>query len=244
MGAASRRNRLANVGLVLLAVVAIGLSVVAVVQHRGATPTSAAPQPSTTVPAPVETTPVEPGTNATTDPAGTTPDGPAVVVIGDGASVGDSWVTQAAAGLGWGDVTNLSTDGRGFVASPTDCGFEPCANFIGSIDAIVEASPDVVVTFGGTVDGDYSLEGPAADYFEALRAALPEAEIVAIAPIATDAEAPYWLTLHKRTITFGVESVDGRIVDVGQPALGNGDTITPDAYAEIARVVVEQLAQA
>ncbi|MBB1512574.1 SGNH/GDSL hydrolase family protein [Tessaracoccus sp. MC1627] len=170
--------------------------------------------------------------------------GPTVVVVGDSFSLGepsDTWVGTAAEELGWGLVTNLSSPGRGYITAPRSCDFAPCDTFIGTISAIAEAQPDIVVTFGGTADGDYSLADPAAEYFEALRAALPQAELVAISPITTEDPAPFFLTLHNDTIRDGVEAVDGTFVDVGQPGVGDGETLSGDAQAEIAQQVVDQL---
>ncbi|MHA6512276.1 hypothetical protein [Tessaracoccus sp. Z1128] len=107
--------------------------------------------------------------------------------------------------------------------------------------AIAEAEPDVVVTFGGTSDGDYSLADPATKYFDALRQALPDAELVAISPVTTEGSVPYFLTLHGRTIRAAVEAVDGTFVNVGQPGAGDGETLSGEAQAEIAQKVVDQL---
>ena len=113
--------------------------------------------------------------------------------------------------------------------------------FVGTVSTIAEAEPDVVVTFGGNADGDYSLADAAGEYFAALRQALPEAAIVALSPVTTEDPAPYFLTLHSRTIRAGVEAVDGTFVDVGQPGVGDGETLSGEAQAEIAQQVIDQL---
>ena len=99
----------------------------------------------------------------------------------------------------------------------------------------------MVVTFGGTADGDFSLEQPAATYYRELRSALPDADIVAISPITTDAKAPYWLTLHAKSIRTGVTAVGGTFVDIGQPALGGSEPLSAQAHAAIARQVIDRL---
>lgn len=167
-----------------------------------------------------------------------------MVVIGDSFSVGEpseTWVGTAAEELGWGRVINLSSPGRGYLTAPRSCDFEPCAEFAGSLGLIAEREPDIVVTFGGTADGDYSLADAAAEYFNELRKALPEAELVAISPITTDESAPYFLTLHGRTIRAGTEAVDGTFVDLGQPGLGDGDELSAEAHTEIAAQIVARL---
>lgn len=166
------------------------------------------------------------------------------MVIGDSYSVGapeETWVGTAAQALAWGEVVNLSSPGRGYVANPRSCDFEPCGTFEASIPAILEAQPTIVITFGGTADGDYGLAEATSSYYEALREALPEAELIAISPVTTEDTADYWLTLHNRTITAGVEAVDGTFIDVGQPGLGDGDELSPEAQAAIAEAITGEL---
>lgn len=247
-------TRLSLIALLVLAVLAAALSAAAILSNRSVPAEPAAPPP-TTSDVPADPTTDSNGTTppASTDPASTEPtDAPStpvggagvVVVIGDSYSLGDpasTWVGTAATALGWSDIVNLSSPGRGYVAMPRSCDFDPCAPFQGSIPAIVEAAPDVVVTFGGTADGDYGLSEAATAYFEALREALPDAELVAIAPVTTEDTAEYWLTMHAQSIGAAVEAVDGTMVDAGQPGVGDGDSLSADAQAEIAAAVVEEL---
>ncbi|WP_176761804.1 SGNH/GDSL hydrolase family protein [Tessaracoccus oleiagri] len=163
-------------------------------------------------------------------------------MIGDSFSLGEeAWVSTAAEELGWGDVVNLASPGRGYLSAPRSCDFEPCSRFGGSVDLIAQAQPELVVTFGGTADGDYALDDAPSDYFAALREALPDAELVAINPVTGDSPAPYWLTLHAKNIRAAVEAVDGTFINVGQPGAGDGDTLTAETQDEIARAVVEAL---
>ena len=249
-------TRLSIVGLVVLALVALGLSIVALRQpgRVTATPAQTPPQPSAagepsaspsgdSTPAQAPTpSPSAASTSPTPSPTPTKK--LTVVIVGDTFSVGapaDTWVGPAAGKLGWTNVVNLSSPGRGFIADPRSCEFTPCANFVGPVPLVKQAQPDVVITFGGTADGDFSLKGPAATYFKALRAAVPDAKLVALSPVTTDGQAPYWLTLHSQTIRAGVQGVGGTFVDVGQPGLGNAGTLSAEAHAAIAQRVVEQL---
>ncbi len=250
------RTRLSVVGLVLLGLLAAVLSVAALLQNRGSVVAEPAPTvssgPTTPVlesgspaPQPSVSPTVEPSPSVTaSEPARVLP---RVVVIGDSHSVGDpasTWVGSASQRLGWGEVVNLSSPGRGYVTTPRSCDFTPCVNFERSIPLIVQAKPDIVVTFGGTADGDYNLKEPAASYFKALRKALPDAQIVAISPVTSGDTAQYWLTLHKRNIAAAVEAVGGKLVDVGQPGVGDGKKLSAKAQAEIADQVVAQLGAA
>lgn len=255
MRASRDSSRLSVIALAALAVVAVALSAAAVLSSRSVTAEPAATTPSDTTQTAPQTSgePADPSAPATTEPGTTepvqetsTPAGGAgvVVVIGDSYSVGDpasTWVGAAAAELGWGEVVNLASPGRGYVATPRSCDFDPCAPFPGSVPAIVEAGPDVVVTVGGTADGDYGLAEPAEAYFAALREALPDAQLVAIAPVTTEDTAEYWLTMHAQTIGAAVEAVGGTMVDAGQPGIGDGDSLSAEAQAEIAAAVVAEL---
>lgn len=156
--------------------------------------------------------------------------------MGDG-----TWVTAAAQQLGWGKVVNLSSAGRGYLAVPGTCDFTPCTRFVGTIPVAVKSQPDLVITFGGVADGDFSITAPAANYYRALRTALPRAKIVAISPVTNETTAPFWITLHSRSIRDGVEAVGGTFVDVGQPGLGNGRALSAQAQAAIAAQVVKRL---
>lgn len=263
-------TRLGIVGLILLVVITVAISGAALVRHRPVTATPANPASSagngvtsaaptnamSTVPASSAVAPAPSGSAASSSASGSasssasgsaaasnTPTGNlTVVILGDVNSIGDStWVSAAAQELGWGNVVNLSSAGRGYLAVPGQCDFAPCTRFIGTIPVVVKSQPDVVVTFGGVADGDFSITAPAANYYRALRTALPNAKIVAISPVTTESTAPFWLTLHSRSIRDGVEAVGGTFVDVGQPGLSNGKTLSAQAQAAIAAQVIQRL---
>jgi len=243
---------LSTLGLVLLAIVTVLLSGAAIVRTPGDAAKPEGPahteirsqltEGRTTPPS----TPVS-GSTRTGTPEATPSDAPTVLVIGDSYSVGDpsaTWIGAVAEALGWGQVTNVSSPGRGFVTAPDACEFTPCATFIGSIGLIAENAPDIVVTFGGEADGDYSLAGPADEYFQALRQVLPSAEFLAISPVTGGDSAPIWLSMHRETIAAAVEGVDGQFVDVGQPGIDDGDSLSASAHAEIAQRVIAHVDEA
>lgn len=233
-------------GLVLLGLLAAGSAGAAMLRYRDASaepalpPTSSTPvavpsaTPSVTASAPVAVGPTQPAIPAVAT----------VVVIGDSHSVGEpseNWVGPVTAGLGWGEVTNLSSPGRGFVQPPRNCSFDVCATLQGSVPLIAGYAPDVVVTFAGAADGDQSLEAAAEQYFADLREALPDATLVAVLPVTGKDEVPDWLTRNRLAITAAVEGVGGRVVDVGQPGLGDGNTLSAETQAQIAGGIVERL---
>lgn len=244
------RNRLATIGLIVLGLVAATLSAIALLWHRTpATVTGVASTVQTTSHAPTTSqhpaATGEPASSSVLDQPPTTPATQiSVVVMGDSHSVGDpsvTWVGAASAQLGWGPVVNLSAPGRGFLTNPSSCDGSPCAPFGGTVTAIAQAHPDVVVTFGGAADGDFPIGDQSRQYFADLRAALPQAKLVALSPVTTEVAAPYWLTMHAQSIREAVEAVGGTFIDVGQPGLGNGEQLSAQAQAEIAQHVVAQL---
>lgn len=251
-------NKLAVIGLIVLGLLAAGLSVAALLANRAprvaVAPTLSSPATPDASPAANPTNTSSPGNTMATTPAPEptpTPEPPpppapqiSVTIVGDSHSVGDpatTWVGPASQGLGWTKVVNLSAPGRGFLATPRSCEGSPCTPFGGTVAATAQEHPDIVVTFGGVADGDASITQAAADYYKALRAALPDAKLVAISPVTTDATAPYWLTMHTDSIRTAVQAVGGTFVDVGQPGLGNGEKLSADAQAAIARGVIGAL---
>ena len=220
---------------ILLGLIAIALSVAAVVQYRGEPTGEPLPAVPASVPGPTTGAP-SPGPSASPAASGS---------ASGSASVGDpaaTWIGPTADALGWGEVVNLSAAGRGYLKQPRSCAVERCENeFALSIPEVKRLSPQVVVTFGGAVDGDYNIRDAAGSYYRALRAAAPNATIVALSPVTGQDTAPFWLTLHGRAISAEATAAGGTMVDLGQPGLGDGGTLSPDAQREISRLVVEKL---
>lgn len=244
-------TKLGTAGLIVLGLIAIALSAAALLQHRGGVAEPApAESPSATLSpdAPDTETASEPPSEPSASPDGTPNPAPGeagltVVVIGDTFSIpqaSEIWVDEVVSALGW-EVINLSAAGRGYLASPRECELEVCANFGGSISLITESDPDIVVTFGGTADGDNALVDSATRYFETVRDELPDAHLVAISPITTDDAPPYYLRMHSDTISEAVTAVDGVFIDVGQPGVGDGETLSAAAHSEIAELVIEEM---
>ncbi|MGO1383676.1 MAG: hypothetical protein ACTHU1_02640 [Arachnia sp.] len=106
---------------------------------------------------------------------------------------------------------------------------------------MVAEDPDVVVTFGGIADGDQDLSDAAGQYFAALRAALPDAELIAISPVTSEEPAPYFLNLHDQTIRAAVEAVGGTFIDVERPGVGDGEQLSAESQGEIADAIIAAL---
>lgn len=240
------------VGLIALAGIAGGLSAAALLQNRTAVPAPADPAALVTAQAEVSTaaprvtkSAAAPSVTPTAAPSpSATKALKTVVVIGDSFSLGDEdelWIGTAGSELGWGEVTNLSSPGRGYVRTPRSCDLSVCDNFGGSISLIAESEPDVVVTFGGIADRYSDLSAPATEYFAALREALPDAELVALSPITGDSTVSTRFEEQAAVIKAAVEDVDGHFVDLGQPGVGDGDQLKRSTQREIGDLVVAAL---
>ncbi len=252
MSSRSTYNLLSAVGLVVLTVAAAGLSVAALTQERGVESAEAQTSPPvlatlTTSPSPVKSatqSELSPSPESTVGDINPPASGKTVAIVGDGYSAQDApnaWMESVSAELGWSSVTNLSAQGRGYIQEPSFCNVSTCANFEGTIPAVVEQDPDVVVTFGGTADGDQDLSDAAGAYFTALRAALPDAELIAVSPVTSEDEAPYFLRLHDQTIRAGVEAVGGTFIDVGRPGIGDGEDLSASSQQEVAQAIIDEL---
>lgn len=249
----TRRPRFDIIGLIVLGLLAVTVSGLALMRDRSLSTVTGVPElPKTSeaqAPTAEETEAArsdEPEADqpSSQPPAATGPQ--RVVIIGDSYSIGDpttTWAGPATQRLGWANVTNLSAPGRGFIAQPRDCDPNvPCTPFGGAIEAIAAEKPNLVITFGGVADGDVSISAPSADYFTALRAALPDAKLVTLSTITTDPQVPYWVTLHGRSLREATESVGGVYIDLGQLGVGDGATLSPETQAAIAQSVADQLA--
>jgi len=254
-----RTRRGVDVGTVLLGLLACGtlvLSVAALRSHTGAPVSAAEPiayPSSSTTSTTATSSPDAAGSGSPSASASavavstsTSPSAGTVVVLGDGNSTGDTsttWIGTAAQQLGWSDVVNLSAGGRGYVKPPRSCSStsSPCANFEGSISTVVKAHPDVVVTFGGTADGDYDLTPLATKYFADLRRALPNATLVAVSPVTTESTVPYYLTLNTRAISTAAKKSGAIFINIGQPGRGDGANLSAKAQAAIADKIVAGL---
>lgn len=221
-------------GLALLAILATGLSIAALLQGRPvarAVPASTASNQSTQSPV---TTPTS------TESPSATPSGnlTRVVIVGDASSLASNgWAERAARTLNW-DVTNLSAAGMGFTKTNLCPG--GCPTFKSVVPAVADAEPDIVVVFGGMADVDIPIGTPSRDFFKALRKALPKAAVVALAPVETKQGQLGWIRLHRTDVKEAVTAIDGRSVDVGNPAFRSG-ALTANGQEQVAKRVIAAL---
>lgn len=237
-----QRRATQYVSLILLALLAAGLSITALLQGRPtadtrAVPTSASWHPPTptlspsATPLPTERLPSATPSAALTD----------VVIVGDATSLSgahSSWVERTARALKW-QVTNLSAPGMGFTKVASQCA-DRCTTFKGVIPAVADAKPDVVVVFGSMADGDYPIRPESREFFTALRKALPKTTIVALSPVMTKQGQLGWIRLHRNNIKAAVAAVDGRFIDVGQPVFRSG-ALSAKGQEQVSKRVVSAL---
>jgi lysophospholipase L1-like esterase len=162
-------------------------------------------------------------------------DGPVAVFIGDSYTQGHSasepgrrWTSVLSAAQGWQEV-NLGRGGTGYVMTgTTGCGLEFCDRYGGMIDDAVAADPDIVVVAGGQNDrrARAAEVGRAVDGFYAdLRAALPDAAIVAVGPTSPWGPTPFLDGLDAR-VASAAATADAHFVELYAP-----DVIEPSFVA-------------
>ena len=245
-----QRRSAQYVGLILLALLAVGLSLAAVLQSRPAAPARAVPAPTntlTSLPTPTSSTTPTPTPTPTDSPTNVSPSATpstkltSVAIVGDATSLAkgpDGWVELTARALDW-QITNLSAPGMGFTKVASRCA-NRCTTFKGVIPAVAAAKPDVVVVFGGMADGDYPIGPESREFFTALRKALPKTTIVALSPVMTKQGQLGWIRLHRNNIKAAVAAVDGRFIDIGQPAFRSG-ALSTKGQEQVARRLVSAL---
>jgi lysophospholipase L1-like esterase len=155
---------------------------------------------------------------------------------GAGAAAGRGWVQVLADEKGW-KVTNLGRGGTGYatrVESPIAheaCGADVCPAYGEMISEAVKTNPDVVVVAGGRNDGAVlhpELTTAVTSFYKALRAAAPNARIIALSPVwAAESPQPD-PEAFKAHVKGAAIAVRAEFVDLGEPLAGHPELITQD----------------
>lgn len=164
-------------------------------------------------------------------------DAPVAVFIGDSYTVGagseiagSGFPAILGEARGW-QVVNLAVSGTGYVRAHA-AGYCPeggCPAYAGVIDDAVAADPDVVVVSGGRNDlGLEDIDAAVADFFQQLRAALPEPRIVVTSPLWDDSATPPELVAMRETVARESQRVGAELVDLGDLFAGRPELIAPD----------------
>lgn len=233
-------KRAADVALAVLGVLVI-IAAVYVSTHNG--PSDAAEaggSVNTYVPAKVAPPPssspavTKLSSSASSGTASSSSAGPGEKVV---AFLGDEWTAGAGSSakadrfasllstrLGF-TQRNFGTDGAGYSSGPH--------GYDSEVAKVVAAHPDVVVVSGGRNDLSpaHDLTATAADVqrvFADLRAGLPKAQLIAVAPFWGDSDLPQALVTLGSEVHEAVTAVHGTYLDIEDPIHGHPDYMADD----------------
>jgi len=160
-----------------------------------------------------------------------------VVFMGDSYTAGSGttsqsmrWTTRLSGAEGWAEV-NLGRGGSGYLITNTTSEGVVRPNYQTMIAEAVKAKPDVVFVTGGGNDLGLPVTDvlPAVEkFYPALRAALPNAVIVAVNPLWGPTPQPRDLPALTTTVKAAVTGVAGTYLDIGQPLKGRPDLVIED----------------
>ena len=213
------KERLGNIGLALLAVVAVLTVWIALDKQNRST---FAPLAADSV------TARTPSASAK----------PRAVFIGDSYTAGvggegTKWTTLVSEEYGWEEV-NLGHGGTGYVTSLTGaaaqkaCFKATCPAYGDLVTDAVDAKPAVVVISGGRNDGNKDISEAAEELFTDLRTQLPNAQIYVVTPIWDDDYAPPAIFTKSNAVVTAAETSGITAVNIGHPLTGKADLISKD----------------
>lgn len=154
------------------------------------------------------------------------------------------WTTQVADALNL-DAQVVAEDNAGYAAPGIDN-----TSYLGLIQKVVAAQPDLIVVSGGRNDAEQSpaaLNSAAGKLFQKLHARLPQARIIAIAPFWGDSPHPQKLQKVDTAVKNAVKDVRGSYLNVKDPLVGHPGWMANDAdpndqgYAKIAAAITGAL---
>lgn len=246
-------------GLLLLLAVGVLAGAVYVIGHHDVVP-DAGQTPGYSASAPGSVAPVESASLPSSGSASQPSSGPAQTVIpapiktvflGDDYTLGigasssaKSWTALVSSSLRL-DATVLGDEGGGYARASRDG--KTYADFV---DEVVAANPELIVVSGGrndVVDSAQTLNGAARALFAELHARLPDATLVAIAPLWGDSSRPAKLTPVTNAVKIGVADAKGSYLGIDDPLYRHPNWMTDDArpnddgYAAIASAVTSAL---
>lgn len=233
------KERLWNIGLGLLAVVAVLTVWIALDKQNRST---FAPLAADSV-------------TARTPSASTKP---RAVFIGDSYAAGvggegTKWTTLVSEKFGWEEV-NLGYAGTGYVTSLTGtkaqqtCFKATCPAYGDVVPDVIDAKPAVVVISGGRNDGTKDISKAAQALFTDLRTQLPEAQIYVLTPIWDDDYAPPAIFTKSSAVVAAAGTSGITAVNIGHPLTGKANLISKDGvnpnaagYRVLADVTIEKI---
>jgi lysophospholipase L1-like esterase len=131
------------------------------------------------------------------------------------------WTSLVCADFGWTEK-DFGFGGTGYSTGGTLAGGTP---YTARIAALVATAPSIVIVAGGRFDiespnGPTKIKNGVTATFTALRAALPNATIIAENPLWSLTKPPATLALVAADVKAAVAAVHGRYLDIGQPLVG------------------------
>ncbi|SDB80377.1 Lysophospholipase L1 [Raineyella antarctica] len=238
------KQRWGNIGLGLLAVLAVVMVVLAMTRQGGTSADAVGAPPND--PAATRTSTSAPASpsgsarpTATTAPTkASDPSAPTAVFIGDSYAAGaggdgTTWTGLVAEKMGWNE-TNLARGGTGYVTSVSGpgaqaaCGLDSCPAYPGMVKEAAAADPAVIVVSGGRNDGSSSVTNAAATLYLDLHKAAPKARIIVVSPLWDDDPVPADLTGTKQGVRVAANAAGVQYLDIGQPLTGRADLVAPD----------------
>jgi acyl-CoA thioesterase I len=182
-------------------------------------------------------------------PAVAHPSGQTVVAIGDsimdghGLDDAQSWPEVVARTHGW-NLTDLAADGDGFVTPGNDG-----TTFADQVTKAIKLHPSMVILSGSSNDlgkDETQVEAAITAAIAKLRAALPDAAIVAASPVWREDAFPAQLTQIANAVAHAVRAAGGTVLTFadplrGHPELMQSDDVHPTAAGQLAiAALVEQ----
>lgn len=234
------RANLGVLGVLVLVVAIIALLVLAFQMQRAqqaslkaraqapASPSSPVATPPAPQPSPSSRSSSSPVASPSSTPSTGTP---VAAFLGDSYSLGQggggtNWTTLVAAAAGWKEA-NLARGGTGYTkgSSGATCDLSYCPSYQEMIPAVAAAHPAVVVVSGGRNDGASYDRAAIKSFYSSLRAAVPQARIVAISPLWDAQPVPGWLGVLAGDVRYSVAIVGGEYADIGQPLLDHPELV-------------------
>ncbi|GAA2183636.1 hypothetical protein GCM10009785_28060 [Brooklawnia cerclae] len=159
---------------------------------------------------------------------------PVAVFVGDSYSLGaggdgTNWTTLLSAAAGWTEV-NLARGGTGYTtgSNGSTCALDYCPSYQEMIPEVAAADPDIVVVSGGRNDGSGFDREAIGTFYSSLRAAVPDARIIAVSPLWDSEPTPDWLVTLEEDVRYSVTTSGGEYADIGQPLLDHPELIATE----------------
>jgi hypothetical protein len=149
--------------------------------------------------------------------------------LGVGASAdAKRWTSIVCADFGWTEK-DFGFGGTGYSTGGTLTGGQP---YSARVAALVATAPSIVIVEGGRFDiqspnGPTKIKQGVTATFTALRAALPNATIIAESPTWSLTKPPATLALVQADVKAAVAAVHGRYLDIGEPLVGAPTLLGP-----------------